>query len=82
MASGEPLWQWHPTQPENLSSTFWAAQKGEFDVGYPVQAYTLATDSWTTLTAKVDVWRSNGAGKLGNRIYFSGGLTVTDNVTL
>jgi hypothetical protein len=50
--------------------------EGEFDVGYPVRAYNVATNSWTTKAAKVDVWESNGAGKIGSRIYFSGGFTV------
>jgi hypothetical protein len=54
----------------------------EFDVGYPVRAYNVATDSWTTKATQVDVWHSNGASKLGSRIYFSGGFTVVDPLEL
>ena len=43
--------------------------------GKPVKAYNVATNTWTTKAAKVKVWFSNGAGKIGNRIYFSGGLS-------
>ena len=56
--------------------------EGEFDVGKPVKAYNVATNTWTTKTAKVDVWSSNGAGKIDSRIYFSGGFTVTDDFNL
>lgn len=56
--------------------------EGEFDVGHPVRAYNVATDAWTTKTATVDVWESNGAVKLGSRIYFSGGFTVLNDFDL
>ena len=56
--------------------------EGEFDVGHPVRAYNVATNSWTTKTAKVDVWSSNGTGKIGSKIYFSGGFTVLDDFSL
>ena len=46
--------------------------------GKPVKAYNVATNTWTTKAAKVEVWLSNGAGKIGSRIYFSGGLSMTD----
>lgn len=42
--------------------------------GVRVKAYNVATNSWTTKTAGVQVWQTNGAGKIGSRIYFSGGL--------
>jgi N-acetylneuraminic acid mutarotase len=56
--------------------------EGEFDVGKPVKAYNVATNSWAIKSAKVDVWDANGAGKIGRRIYFSGGLTVIDDFDL
>src|SRR5688572_15001898 len=49
-----------------------ATEEG-FDVGYPVQAYNAATDTWTQMATTTDVWHSNGAGKIGSKIYFSGG---------
>jgi N-acetylneuraminic acid mutarotase len=55
--------------------------EGEFDVGHRVRAYNAATDTWTEKATTVDVWHSNGAGKIGSKIYFSGGKTVTDDFT-
>jgi N-acetylneuraminic acid mutarotase len=48
--------------------------EGAFDAFHPVQAYNVATNSWITKTARVGTWWSNGAGKIGNRIYYSGGF--------
>lgn len=48
--------------------------QGAFDAFYPVRAYNAATNSWLTKGARVGTWQSNGAGKIGNRIYYSGGL--------
>ncbi|HYF39353.1 MAG TPA: hypothetical protein VD930_06690, partial [Gemmatimonadales bacterium] len=55
-----------------------ATEEG-FDVGYPVRAYNAATDTWTEHASTVDVWHSNGAAKIGSKIYISGGKTVTDD---
>jgi N-acetylneuraminic acid mutarotase len=41
---------------------------------HPVQAYNVATDTWTTKASTVDVAESNGAARIGNRIYLSGGV--------
>jgi N-acetylneuraminic acid mutarotase len=46
--------------------------------GVRVKAYNVATNTWTTKASGVEVWQTNGAGKIGSRIYFSGGLSVTD----
>jgi N-acetylneuraminic acid mutarotase len=47
--------------------------------GKPVKAYNVATNTWTTKAAGVEVWSTNGAGKIGSRIYFSGGVGVDDD---
>jgi Kelch motif protein len=47
--------------------------------GKPVKAYNVATNTWTTKAAKVHVWLSNGAGKIGSRIYYSGGLAYDED---
>jgi N-acetylneuraminic acid mutarotase len=46
-----------------------------FDVGHPVRAYNAATDTWTEKVATAEMWESNGAAKIGSKIYFSGGKT-------
>jgi N-acetylneuraminic acid mutarotase len=53
--------------------------EGEFDVGYPVRAYNATADAWTVKSATADVYHSNGAAKIGSKIYFSGGFTVRDD---
>jgi N-acetylneuraminic acid mutarotase len=58
-----------------------ATEEG-FDVGYPVRAYNAATDVWETKATTTDVWYPNGTGKIGSRIYFSGGITVRDDFDL
>ncbi len=42
--------------------------------GFSVLAYNLVTDTWTPKASRVGVWNSNGVGKLGNKLYFSGGI--------
>jgi N-acetylneuraminic acid mutarotase len=46
---------------------------GEGGTGFGVKAYNVATNTWTFKTGRVGVVGSNGAVKLGSRIYFSGG---------
>jgi N-acetylneuraminic acid mutarotase len=41
----------------------------------PVRAYNVATDTWTTRLSEVQAFYSNGVGKIGNKLYFSGGYT-------
>jgi Kelch motif protein len=41
--------------------------------GFKVQAYNLATNSWTAKNSTVYVFQTNGVGKIGGRLYFSGG---------
>jgi Kelch motif len=47
--------------------------------GKRVKAYNVATNTWTTKAAGVEVWGTNGAAKLGSSIYFSGGTYMDDS---
>ena len=47
--------------------------------GKPVKAYNVATNTWTLKAATIKVWGSNGAAKIGSRIYFSGGRAHDDD---
>jgi hypothetical protein len=47
--------------------------------GVRVKAYNVATNTWTTKAAGVEVWGTNGAGRIGSRIYFSGGVAMDDD---
>jgi N-acetylneuraminic acid mutarotase len=52
---------------------------GEGGTNFGIQAYNVAHNSWSFKSAPVGVFNSNGAAKLGSRIYFSGGSPVVDN---
>lgn len=41
--------------------------------GFGTTAYNVSTDSWTGGRVTVDLFGANGVGKIGNRLYFSGG---------
>lgn len=51
---------------------------GQGGTGWPVEAYNVATNSWSTKASRVGVFNSNGVGKIGSRLYFSGGSPVLD----
>jgi hypothetical protein len=38
-----------------------------------VEAYNVATNTWTSTSSNVSVTRTNGVGKIGSKLYFSGG---------
>jgi hypothetical protein len=41
--------------------------------GFGVQAYSVSANTWTAKTATVYVFNSNGVGKIGSKLYFTGG---------
>lgn len=43
--------------------------------GFPVQAYNLATNTWTAKKSTVATFNGNGVGKIGSRLYSSGGYS-------
>jgi Kelch motif protein len=53
----------------------------EGGTNFGVQAYNVAKNSWSFKTARVGVFNSNGAAKLGSRIYFSGGSPAVETPT-
>ena len=40
---------------------------------FGIQAYSLATNTWTAKKSVTDVFNTNGVGKIGSRLYFTGG---------
>ena len=48
--------------------------------GLRVQAYNVATNTWSGRLSEVGVFYSNGVGKIGSKLYFSGGYN--ENVNL
>jgi N-acetylneuraminic acid mutarotase len=56
---------------------------GQEDEGVPgvaVQAYDVATDTWTGRTSRVAVYKTNGVGKIGSKLYFSGGYNTVGSL--
>jgi hypothetical protein len=41
--------------------------------GAPIQAYNVATNTWTAKSSRVGPFDLNGVAKIGSRLYFSGG---------
>ena len=41
---------------------------------FNIQAYNVATNTWTTKASRPYRTRYNGVGKIGSRLYFSGGF--------
>jgi N-acetylneuraminic acid mutarotase len=44
----------------------------------PVEAYNVSTNTWTTRQSRVGVFSSNGVGKIGTLLYFSGGAPAIE----
>jgi hypothetical protein len=53
--------------------TFGGTSSDEGGTGLSVQAYKVATNAWSGRLSRVFVFNSNGVGKIGSRLYFSGG---------
>lgn len=58
---------------QSIVYTFGGTSSDDGGTGLSVQAYNVATNSWTGRSSQVGVWYSNGVGKIGNKLYFSGG---------
>jgi hypothetical protein len=54
---------------------------GEGGTNWPVEAYNVATNTWTFQSSRTGVFNSNGVAKIATRLYFSGGSPVVDNPT-
>src|SRR5919109_666763 len=62
---------------ESIVYTF-GGTDGVGGTGFPVHAYKVATNTWTTKASRVGVFSSNGVGKIGNKLYFSGGYNAVE----
>ncbi len=65
---------------ESIVYTFGGTSSEENLTGIRIQAYDVATDTWSGRLSEVGVFYSNGVGKIGSRLYFSGGYN--EHVTL
>ena len=58
---------------QSIVYTFGGTSSDEGGTGFGVRAYNVATNAWTGRSSRVFVYSSNGVGKIGNKLYFSGG---------
>src|SRR5215217_5408845 len=65
---------------QSIVYTFGGTSSDEGGTGMGVQAYTVATNSWTGRSSQVGVWYSNGVGKIGSKLYFSGGYVTAGSL--
>ena len=58
---------------QSIVYTFGGVSDDEGGTGGVIQAYNVATNTWTSKTSRVFVYDLNGVVKIGSRLYFSGG---------
>jgi len=65
---------------QSVVYAFGGTSSDEGGTGKSVKAYNVATNSWTGRLAQVGVFHSNGIGKIGSKLYFSGGYVTAGNL--
>ena len=65
---------------QSIVYAFGGTSSDEGGTGMSVKAYNVATNTWTGKLARVGVFYSNGVGKIGSRLYFSGGYVTAGNL--
>jgi Kelch motif len=64
---------------QSIVYTFGGTSSDEGGTGFSVSAYNVSTNSWTWRSSRVGVWYANGVGKIGSKLYFSGGYNEHDS---
>jgi Kelch motif protein len=65
---------------QSIVYAFGGTSSDEGGTGMSVQAYNVDTDTWSGRLSQVGVYYSNGIGKIGSRLYFSGGYVTAGNL--
>lgn len=65
---------------QSIVYTFGGTSSDDGSTGKHVQAYNVATDTWSGRLSNVGVFNSNGVGKIGSKLYFSGGYVTAGNL--
>jgi N-acetylneuraminic acid mutarotase len=65
---------------QSIVYAFGGTSSDEGGTGKVVQAYNVATETWTPKSAQVGVFYSNGVAKLGSKLYFTGGYVTAGNL--
>jgi len=83
-APREPVWASSAGMAPNAAGESIVYKLGGRDneggTNWAVEAYNVATNTWSFKSSRVGVFNSNGVGKMGTRLYFSGGSPVVDAV--
>jgi len=65
---------------QSIVYAFVGTSSDEGGTGKSVKAYNVPANSWTSKTSQVGVFLSNGVGKIGNKLYFSGGYVTAGSL--
>jgi N-acetylneuraminic acid mutarotase len=65
---------------QSIVYAFGGTSSDEGGTGMTVKAYNVATNTWTGKQAQSVVFYSNGVGKIGSKLYFSGGYVNAGNL--
>ncbi|MDQ3221973.1 MAG: hypothetical protein M3Q75_00615, partial [Gemmatimonadota bacterium] len=65
---------------QSIVYAFGGTSSDEGGTGKSVKAYNVATNTWTGKASQVGVYYSNGVGKIGSNLYFSGGYNTAGNL--
>jgi hypothetical protein len=60
---------------QSVVYTFGSSSSDDGATGGRVRAYDVATNTWSTKGSSTHMWLPNGVGKIGSRLYFSGGYS-------
>lgn len=60
-------------QGQSIVYVIGGSSSGDGSTGYPIEAYNTVTNTWTYKSSSADAFGLNGVGKIGSRLYFSGG---------
>jgi N-acetylneuraminic acid mutarotase len=65
---------------QSIVYAFGGTSSDEGGTGKSVKAYNVATNTWSARLSQVGVFNSNGVGKIGSKLYFSGGYVTAGNL--
>jgi Kelch motif len=60
---------------QTIVYTFGSSSSDDGATGGRVLAYNVASNTWSTKASSTHMWLPNGVGKIGSRLYFSGGYS-------
>ena len=65
---------------QSIVYAFGGTSSDDGSTGNAVQAYNVATETWTAKSSQAGVYYPNGVARIGSRLYFSGGYVTAGNL--